>query len=166
MPRRLRSPTLETRTTRLRLEVRRKPYFVSVAPTISLGYRRNLGPGTWLVRCADGKGGCWTKGFAIADDFEDAAGDQVIDFWTAQVRAKELVRGKGTSKPVTVEEALTDYERDLGLRGGLVEQVGRVRRALAPALLQRPVALLTMRELRHWRDAQRTSGLLPATVTR
>jgi hypothetical protein len=59
--RRLRSPTLETRSARLRLKVRRKPYFVSVAVGVSLGYRRNLGPGSWLVRCADGKGGAWTK---------------------------------------------------------------------------------------------------------
>ena len=64
-----------------------------VAPGIGLGYRRNLGPGSWLVRCADGKGSAWTKGFAIADDFEDASADgSVIDFWTAQTRAKELVR--------------------------------------------------------------------------
>ena len=84
MARRLRSPTLETRTARLKLKVRRKPYFLSVAPGISLGYRRNLGAGSWLVRCADGKGGAWTQGFATADDFEDVDGNSVLDFWTAQ----------------------------------------------------------------------------------
>jgi hypothetical protein len=89
MARRFRSPTLETRAARLRLRVRRKPYFLSVAPGVSLGYRRNLGPGSWLVRCADGKGGAWTKGFSTADDFEDASGEQVLDFWAAQVRARE-----------------------------------------------------------------------------
>ena len=94
---RLRSPTLETRTARLKLKVRRKPYFISVAPGISLGYRRNLGPGSWLVRCADGKGGAWTQGFAIADDFEDADGNSVLEFWTAQTRAREQVRGKGAN---------------------------------------------------------------------
>jgi hypothetical protein len=81
---------LENRTNRLRLKVRRAPYFTTVAPGIALGYRRNLGPGSWLVRGADGKGGAWTKGFAIADDFEDAtaAGGSVLDFWTAQTRAR------------------------------------------------------------------------------
>src|SRR5215831_21252718 len=92
---RLRSPTLETRTARAKLKVRRKPYFVSVAPGISLGYRKNRGPGSWLVRCADGKGGAWTEGFSIADDFEDADNVHVLDFWTAQTRAREQVRGKG-----------------------------------------------------------------------
>jgi integrase len=168
MARRLRSPTLETRAARLRLEVRRKPYFVPVAPGISLGYRRNAGPGSWLVRCADGKGGAWTKGFATADDFEDASGEQVLDFWAAQVRARELVRGKHTdaSKPVTVAEALDEYERDLAVRGGVVSHVQRVRRLLTPVLLDRPVGLLGMRELRRWRDNRRVSGLAAGTVTR
>ena len=159
---RLRSPTLETRTARLKLKVRRKPYFVSVAPGISLGYRRNLGPGSWLVRCADGRGGAWTKGFAIADDFEDASADgSVIDFWTAQTRAKELVRGKAAdaSKPITIDAALTDYAADLVARGGLVEPLQRVRKRLTLALLTRPVGLLTVRELRRWRDGQLASGL-------
>jgi hypothetical protein len=39
MPRRLRSPTLETHTVRLRLKVRRKPYFVSVAPMRQADYQ-------------------------------------------------------------------------------------------------------------------------------
>jgi integrase len=165
---RLRSPTLETRTARLKLKVRRKPYFVPVAPGVSLGYRRNLGAGAWLVRCADGKGGAWTKGFAVADDFEDASGEAVLDFWQAQVRARELVRGKHTDagKPVTVAEALDEYERDLAARGGLVAHARRVRRLLAPVLLERPVGLLLMRELRRWRDGELARGLAPATVTR
>jgi len=168
MARRLRSPTLETRAARLRLKVRRKPYFVPVAPGISLGYRRNAGPGSWLVRCADGKGGAWTKGFAVADDREDASGEQVLDFWQAQIRARELVRGKHTdaNKPVTVAEALNEYERDLAARGGLVSHVQRVHRLLTPVLLARPVGLLGMRELRRWRDIRRVSGLAAATVTR
>jgi integrase len=165
---RLRSPTLETRTARLKLKVRRRPYFVPVAPGISLGYRRNLGPGSWLVRCADGKGGAWTKGFSTADDFEDASGEQVLDFWGAQVRARELVRGEHTdaSKPLTVAEALDEYERDLVARGGLVARVQYVRRLLTPVLLERPVGLLVMRELRRWRDSELARGLAPATVTR
>src|SRR5262245_5313414 len=168
MARRLRSPTLETRAARLRLKVRRKPYFVPVAPGISLGYRRNLGPGSWLVRCADGKGGAWTKGFSTADDFEDASGDVVLDFWAAQVRARELVRGKHTdaSKPITVQEALEDYRRDLTARGGRITHVDRMLRHLSPALLQRPVGLLTMRELRRWRDHRLAGGLAAGTVTR
>ena len=166
MARRLRSPTLESRSARAKLKVRRKPYFVSVAPGISLGYRKNRGPGSWLVRCADGKGGAWTERFSIADDFEDADNVHVLDFWTAQTRAREQVRGKGAAKPLTLAQALDDYERDLVLRGGLAAHVQRVRRLLTPVLLKRPVGLLTSRELRHWRDGQLSSGLAASSVTR
>jgi integrase len=119
------------------------------------------------VRCADGKGGAWTQGFATADDFEDASAD-VLDFWAAQNRARELVRGKATdaSKPILVDEALTEYGRDLQIRGGGIAQVDRVRKQLTPALLARPVGQLVMRELRRWRDAQLATGLAPGSVSR
>jgi integrase len=165
---RLRAPTLETRTARLKLKVRRKPYFLPVAPGISLGFRRNLGAGSWLVRCADGKGGSWSKVFATADDFEDADGNTVLTFWQAQPRARELVRGKHTDahKPITVAEALDEHERDLAIRGGLVAHVRRLQRVLPPTLLERPVGLLTVRELERWRNNRLGSGLAAGTVTR
>jgi hypothetical protein len=65
MARRPRSSTLETRTHRLKLAPRLKPYdFTTLAPGIALGYRRNNGAGTCVVRVSDGKGSNWTKGFA------------------------------------------------------------------------------------------------------
>src|SRR5262245_66097521 len=92
MARRLRSPTLETRNVRLRLPVQRKPYWINVSAGVGLGYRRNLGPGSWSVRWSDGKGGYLSQAFAIADDFEDADGDQVLDFWA---RSEQRRVGKG-----------------------------------------------------------------------
>ena len=54
------------------------------------------------------------------------------------------MRGNHTdaTKPMTVTEALHEYERDLTARGGLVSHVQRVRRLLTPVLLDRPVGLL------------------------
>src|SRR5262249_48026296 len=88
MARKLRSSKLETRNARLKQPVAKKPIFITVSPGVGLGYRRNEGAGAWIVRCADGKGGAWTKRFAIADDREDANGESVLDFWTAAERAK------------------------------------------------------------------------------
>jgi hypothetical protein len=45
MARKIRSPDLETRTARLKLAVRKKPYTVRIAPGIRLAYRRNQGSG-------------------------------------------------------------------------------------------------------------------------
>ena len=94
MPRRIRSSTLETRTARVKLAQQRKPYWIAVAPGISLGYRRNAGPGAWNVRAADGKGGNWIKSFGLADDHEDADGANVLTFWQAADKAKALARGR------------------------------------------------------------------------
>jgi hypothetical protein len=47
MPRRLRSATLESRTARLKLPIRKKPYTARVAPGVRLAYRRNEITGSW-----------------------------------------------------------------------------------------------------------------------
>jgi integrase len=168
MARRTRSTKLETRTNRLKLAVRRKPYFVVVSPGISLGYRRNQSAGTWVVRCADGHGSSWSKAFAVADDHEDADGTHVLDFWQAQDRARDLARGRETdaSRPATLAEALDDYERSLAATGGETGNATRVRHHLTKPLLSTPVALLTARVLKGWRDGLVAGGIRPATVTR
>src|SRR5438046_1661161 len=96
MARAIRSAKLENRTARLKLVMRKKPYFVPVSPGIALGDRRNQGAGTWVVRAADGHGSNWTKAFAVADDHEDANGASVLTFWQAQDKARALARaGEG-----------------------------------------------------------------------
>lgn len=69
---------LETRTSRLKLAVAKKPVFVKIGPGIGLGYRRNKTAGTWVARVADGNGGNWTKAIGNADDFDDADGNHVL----------------------------------------------------------------------------------------
>src|SRR6516225_3208126 len=115
MARRRRSAQLETRTARLKLRVRKKPHdFTTIAPGIALAYRRNQGAGTWVVRVADGHGGNWTKGFAIADDHEDANGAHVLTYWQAQDKARVLARGNvDEGRPCTITEALDAYAADL-----------------------------------------------------
>ncbi len=165
MASRIRSYSLENRTQRLRLSVRRKPYSVQIAvrPAVRLAYRRNLGGGTWSVM-AEG----WMKAFATADDFEDANGTDILTYHDAVDRARQLARGSGegdSERPITVSEALDRYEADLKARGGSTKNVSRVRCHLPQALVTKPVSLLTARELRSWRD-----GLLkrikPTTVNR
>ncbi|MEY9131923.1 integrase [Bradyrhizobium diazoefficiens] len=154
MPRKLRSATLETRSARAKLAQARKPYWIAVAPGISLGYRKNAGPGAWNVRAADGKGGNWIKSFAIADDQEDANGATVLDFWQAADKAKALARGgdADAGRPATVDEALVDYAADLKVRGASATNATQPRHHLTAALLSKPVSMLAVRELRNWRN--------------
>jgi integrase len=169
MARRPRSSTLENRSNRLGLPVRKKPHaFTTIAPGVGLAYRRNQGAGTWVVRVADGRGGNWTKGFAIADDHEDADDEHVLTFWQAQDKARNLARGKehSSERPATLGEAIGDYEKDLIARDGNISNAKRVRYHLTPTLLAKPVGLLTTLELRRWRNGLIASGMKRSTVLR
>jgi integrase len=170
MARSTRGGKLETREGRLKLRVAKKPVFVKIAPGVGLGYRRNRTAGTWTVRVADGAGGNWIKAIGSADDFEDADGKDVLDFWQAQDRARAVARagsdnGDGDARPATVALALDRYEADLKTRGGHVGNVTRVRVHLSDALASKRVALLASRDLRSWRD-ELSKKLAPATVNR
>jgi hypothetical protein len=141
MARSIRSAKLETRSARLRLPVAKKPIFVKIGPSLGLGYRRNQTAGTWVARVADGKGGNWTKAIGTADDFDDAYGNNILDFWQAQDKARNLAEATaandvGPTKPTTLGQALDSYEADLKTRGGDIGNVARVRMHL-PAGLQK-----------------------------
>ena len=84
MPRKIRDAKLESRSARLRLPIRKKPYTgPSLARGIMLLYRRNRTNGTWVIKAANGHGAYWTKGFAVAADFEDADGTHILTFHQA-----------------------------------------------------------------------------------
>ena len=120
MARKVSFSALESRSARLRLKIRRRPYSgPSLARGIALMYRRNKTNGTWVLKASDGHGAYWTKGFALADDFEDADAKNVLTFYQAQDQAKKLARGEDGSAdnaPITVDGALKDYRRDLEAR--------------------------------------------------
>jgi integrase len=160
---------LESRSARLRLKIRRRPYSgPSLARGIALMYRRNKTNGTWVLKVSDGHGAYWTKGFALADDFEDADAKNVLTFYEAQDAAKKLARsddGSADNAPITVDGALKDYRRDLEARGANPYNAEHPRLHLTPALLSKPVALLTAAGLKKWRD-ELLGKMAPATINR
>jgi integrase len=171
MPRSARSSKLETRTSRLKLRIARKPTFVRIGPGVALGYRRNQTAGTWVLRVADGKGGHWSKRLADADDLQVADGGAVLDYWQAQERARSLARGgkdgdADVGKLITVKEAVDRYEAELEARGGDRANAARVRVHLPDTLSGKTVALLAARDFRPWRDALVRKRLSPAAINR
>ena len=169
MARNARDSRLESRSARLRLPIRRKPYNgPGLARGVVLQYRRNRHNGSWVLKASDGHGKYWTKAFAEADDFDESDGQKVLTFYEAQAAAKTLARGgaaAGTTAPVTVDGALVDYKRDLISRGAGAYNADHPRRHLTPLLLSKPVALLTTRELRVWRDGL-LGKIAPASINR
>ena len=163
-----RSYKLETATARRKLVIRKKPYWITIAPGIALGYRCNAGAGTWSVRSTDGHGNDWIRRIGLSDDLEPADGSAVLTFWAAQDRARTLARGQtgdDGDRPLTVVEALERYEADLVARGGDPYNARRAKLHLGGALLSKPVALLGATELKKWRDGLATK-LSAASINR
>jgi hypothetical protein len=165
MPRRLHPAPIESRTNRLALPRRRALYGLTrIAPGIHLGYRRTTSAGTWVLRAANGEGGEWQTRIGIADDYETADGEHVLDYWQAADKARAKARGSTT--PLTVGEAIAAYAVDLKARGGSVANAGRIDKHLTPTLAAKLVGSLTARELSAWRDQLLADGMKPATVVR
>jgi hypothetical protein len=111
----------------------------------------------------------WTDAFAFADDFEKSDGRTILTYYEATETAKRVARGDANapeSKPVTVEDALAAYKRDLVSRDADPANAKRVRKHLTPALAGKPVSLLRLTDLRDWRDGLVAKGLRPANINR
>jgi integrase len=170
MARKVSFSALESRSARLRLKIQRKPYAgPTLARGISLMYRRNKTNGTWVLKASNGHGAYWTKGFGLADDYEDSDGKNVLTFYQAQDQAKKLARGDGDADsdtaPLNVDAALKDYKRDLEARSANPYNADWPRQHLPKALIAKPVQLLTAAELKKWRDSL-LDKLAPATINR
>src|SRR5262249_45088864 len=113
-----------------------------------------------------GQGADWIKRIGLADDLEPADGKHVLTYWQAIDMARALARRQpgadAANRPLTVGEALDRYQRDLESRGADAQNANRVRRHLPPMLASKPVALLSMNDLRHWRDGLVSKGVAPA----
>jgi integrase len=170
MPRRTRASRLETRTSRLKLEVRFKPHdFTPIAPEgVGLGYRRNRGAGSWVLRIADGKGGYATTTIGVADDLQSADGDQILTWFQAIERGRQFAKSDvaPAERPTTVADAIREYANDLAARRAGPENATRITKNLTPTLAAKPVGLLTARDLSMWRDALLRNGVKAATMVR
>jgi integrase len=163
MPQKIRSPKLETRSARLRLAIRWKPYFVKLSRGLALGYRRTKTAGTWVVRVTS-DGADWTDRVGTADDHEDA-GPGIMTYDEAQARARIVARGGEPNGDNSVDGALNRYEADLATRGSDVNNAKRARCHLTEKLARKTVGSLTAGELRAWRDGLKTK-MTAASVVR
>jgi site-specific recombinase XerD len=154
MVRRIRDTRLETRTGRLGLKVRKKPVYVSIGRSLSIGYRRNKTEGTWIFRRADGKGGMQTKAIGKADDYAEADGVDVLDFWQAQEKVKSFGRPIGQIAPgsMTTRQAFDGYLPILEARNTRSARYtkGRLKKHFFPEHGKTRVVDLTKTSLEKW----------------
>ena len=116
MARAARNSSLESRTARSRLRIRRTPYFAKIAKGLRLGYYRGSVAGSWIARYYRGAGVYATEALGIADDTLEADGVKVFNYWQAQEHARRwgerqrlIAEGMLREGSYTVANAVTDY---------------------------------------------------------
>lgn len=166
MPRKARDDRLDTRTARLKLAVRREPYWRNIQQGRAIGYRRLPGgkAGTWIARRYDSAEGRTYQALGAADDLMDADGVTTLTFGQAQAKAaawfREVERAAGrVAEPITVREAMDHYLADYVARGGKAERETRITIAahILPTLGERKVTDLTLATIRAWHHALATA---------
>lgn len=157
MARTRRSNVLESRTNRAKLKIGARKW-VAVGEGAALGYRRTAeGFGTWQARI-------WTrKGYRFsalgeADDFRDANGETVLDYFQAYEKARAWaldaenlasVRGRKTTVGEAAERYLAWY-RDH--RKAYRETELTVNAHILPAFKDRRLADLRKPEISEWHE--------------
>jgi integrase len=167
MARRIRSHKLETRANRLRLEIRKAPYYTQLARGLRLGYRRCRTDGTWSTLTKYG-----LRRLAFGDDYSDANGTTVLSYDQVVSRARTEVFGQdetatGGEKPITIEMAIDLYAADLAARQGMPSNARWLRTRLPASLRSRVLSTLEAKDLRKFRDDTVAAGdLAPSSVNR
>lgn len=190
MAKQVQEVALGTRTARMKLAGRKKPYFRLISEGLHLGYRRSTvarRAGTWLCRRYLGGERYELHLLGTADDFPDMPpGGRVLTFDEAQAAAKEWARERthaeraeaaAESSP-TVRRAVADYiasRKARSDRAGRDAELRLSHHVLAAPLADVVLGTLTDADLTRWRDALRRGGrgvqkdapaLAPATLAR
>jgi len=156
MARTVQDVRLDTRNARLRLKVRKKPYYRLIEAGRHIGYYRGPRGGTWLARLnRDGR--YVEEKLGAADDVRDANGLDVLTFTQAQAKGRDwfnrqaLLEHGAPAGPYTVSEACDDYLTDYLRRSAKDEANtrGRLERIKA-ALGAVGIAKLKQKQIKDW----------------
>jgi integrase len=159
MARRKLDVRLNTRTARLKLSIRREPYWVNLSAGLSLGYRRGATGGTWIARRYSAESGRTFAAIGPADDTLDAG---ALSFDAAQACAREWFGqqphdGEPARGPYTVANAAADYlgylEGDGRSKAAIYDARRRADAFILPSLGNLQAVKLTADRLRRWRDS-------------
>lgn len=156
MTRTVQDAKLAKREQRLRLEPRKKPYWLTLNEGEHLGYYRGARVGKWVARYrrAGAVGNYQETTIAEADDSADADGTLILDFRQAQDAARKwfggLERNGGRrTSAYTVADALDDYLA--GFQGkDLANTRRRIEAMIRPTMGAHEVSKLTTKQISDW----------------
>ena len=156
MARTVRGGTLETRTARLKLGVRARPYWKETGkPGLHLGYRRRENAdGTWIVRRYQGAGGRYvTRAFAQADDYADSDEQEILTYYEAMHRLAGEAPPVRHGSQYAVRDAVHDYLAYLKREKKTAEDAAsRLSAYVIPYFGDRLLASLNPPDFEKWLD--------------
>ena len=152
-----RSPKLEKRTNRLKL-TKGKRYFVNIGKNLSLGYRLGKTGGTWYGRKAQPGNKYTIESLAIADDYREADGEAVLDYFQAQNKVRKWAGSGGpvSNARYTVKHAIDDYVKHREINNSpesAKDAKGRLYKHVIPALGSKTLFNLKKGDLTKWRNS-------------
>lgn len=154
---------ITTPTSRSKLQVRAKPYFRSLDPKLSLGYRKSKAGGQWLMRAYDGGGRYYQVTIGVADDHQPADGSTVVDYGQACKIARDRYTRRDRRRKALPEDpsgsfkvkhAVADYVQYLRDERKSADNIGWTLNAYISVndLAEVECENLTMAILRKWRN--------------
>lgn len=162
MARTVRDQRLDNRTARLRLPVKKEPYWRVISEGAHIGYYRGERGGKWVARyrAPGAKGGYAQATLGEADDHAEADGAIILNWKQASAAAMEWIdrtaRGGRRTGPYTVNDALDGYLKAFTGKS-VAKTKARIEVIIRPALGHHDVAKLTSRQITQWRDERAKS---------
>src|SRR5437763_793695 len=102
--------SIGTKTARLKLKPRPKPYYRQLGRGLTLGYVRvEAGPGRWVMRELASYNKYRTRVIADADDLIAADGKRVQSYEQAAASATAFAKTRARTGTLTVKEACDRY---------------------------------------------------------
>ncbi len=160
MARTVRDTNLDTRTARMRLAPRHKPYWRKIDQGSHVGYYKGQRGGAWIARYFLGDGKYAESKLGTADDVQDTDGIAVLSFSQAQAKAREWfteqarhAAGLGPDKPYTVADAIRSYLAWYKVhRRALMPTTKAAETHVLPSLGDIELAKLTSARIREWHE--------------
>ena len=165
MSRSIRDGRLESRNSRAKLKISKKPYFAILeVGLLHLGYRRSKDGGKWVMRRYLGERRYEVVNIATADDREDADGVEILSYNQAQERARMYARGRREREnglaPISVGDVLDAYlaNAEAEHSKSIIDSRNRIENHIRPTFGETLALDLTAEAIQKWLKGLAESG--------